>query len=346
RDLLRRDVGGRKIDAAAAAAGLDEDLGLFHLAHVHAERLPLGEVLGQRDVAAGPRALPHAVELVEGRVALDGRLVDLLVVVDVVGPFAVDREGPLLLPLIWGRQVVERVLFDVELHQRAHRPAIHADGGIAAAASGLLLREVGRDARVLVRRLAGAHGQPDAGQEVARVVPVGAERGRRAVGGEAPAAAAGPDGPLLAADGARLIGRAVLAGAAGQGAHGASPAGRPAGGGRPAAAGGAAAARGAAGGGHPAAAGGAAAAAAGSDGATAPAAAGHPAAPDHAARTRAAPGRAAGAFDTAGAGDAAGADRAAGAGDAAGCGAAACGGSASRPAAAGRHGSAGPVGRR
>src|SRR6185312_1832050 len=313
RDLLRRDVGGRKIDAAAAAAGLDEDLGLFHLAHVHAELLPLGEVLGQRDVAAGPRALPHAVELVEGRIALDRRLIDLLVVIDVVGAFAVDREGPLLLPLVGGRQVVEGVLFDVELDQRAHRPAIHADGGIASAASGLLLREVGRDARVLVRGLAGAHGQPDAGQEVARVVPVGAERGRRAVGGQAPAAAAGPDGPLLAADGPRLVGRAVLAGAAGQGAHGAGRAGRPA------AAGGAAPAHGAAGRGHPAAAGGTAPAhgaagrAARSDGATAPAGAGRAAGPDHAARTRAAAGGAAGAFDPAGAGGAAGAGHAAGA---------------------------------
>src|SRR5206468_8735331 len=81
------------------------------------------------------------------------------------------------------------------------------------------LREVGGDGRELVIRLAGAQRLPDPGQEVARVVPGRAERGAGAVGDEAAAAAAGPDGPLLVAHRPGLVRRAVRGAAAGYAGH-------------------------------------------------------------------------------------------------------------------------------
>src|SRR6185369_11185322 len=114
--LLGRHAGRREVDPSAAAARLDEDLRLFQLAQGHAEAFPRREVLRQRDVTAGALPLADADELVERRVAaLDRRLVDLLVLVDVVGSLAVDGEGPHLAAA--PTEVVVGVLVDVELDQ-------------------------------------------------------------------------------------------------------------------------------------------------------------------------------------------------------------------------------------
>src|SRR4029079_4612290 len=158
----------REVDPAAAAARLDENLRFFHLAEGHAETLPRLEVFGQRDVAARAGVRPDADELREAGRALDRRLVVLHALVDVVGPFAVDGEGALLGAA--GAETVVRVLGDVPLDERAHRPAVDADRRIAPAASRLHLVEVGRHRPELVVRLVRPEVQADARQENAGIV--------------------------------------------------------------------------------------------------------------------------------------------------------------------------------
>src|SRR4051812_29728934 len=69
---LSGDVRGRETHAAAAPPGLDEDLGLLHLSELQPCLGPRVEVRADGDVSALASRMPDAVELDEGRGAVDG----------------------------------------------------------------------------------------------------------------------------------------------------------------------------------------------------------------------------------------------------------------------------------
>lgn len=120
-------------------------------AHAQPQPRPLVEVVRSRDGAAGALGLAHRDVLVEGRRALDGRLVGARVLVDVVGG-AVAGEAALE-----GAAAVGRViLLDVVLDQRAGGPAVHCEESGASAGregAGELYVSGGRnDRRVSDRR--------------------------------------------------------------------------------------------------------------------------------------------------------------------------------------------------
>src|SRR5262249_42728053 len=107
--------------AAAAAPGFGRHDLVVHRAQVHPVAGPGVDEVGERDGPAAPRRGPYRQVLVEGRGALDGGLVDLLVLGDVVraavaGDLAHEGTGPV------GR--AHPVLDDVVLDQRVGRPAV------------------------------------------------------------------------------------------------------------------------------------------------------------------------------------------------------------------------------
>src|SRR3569623_1833586 len=167
-------------------------------------------MIADGDGAALPGRLPHAVELVpvadaaalrSAGAAGRARVQDVRAAVDV------DR------PLVRGvarvdGHRVERVVHDVPLDARIGRPAVDPDVRVAASRASSLLRVLGGDGAVLVVGLGVVPLQADAGQEVPRVVPRGAE-GRRAVGRDRPAAAVRPDGPVQTCRRTRRVRRRV-----------------------------------------------------------------------------------------------------------------------------------------
>ena len=123
---------------------------------------------------------------------------------------AVDR----LRALVGGVLGIDRhrtvgVIYDVPLDTRIRRPAIDSNIRIVAAAARLRGGELGGDGAVLVVRLGAVPLQADTGQEVARLVPGGAERGRR-VGRDRAAAVVRPDGPGEPSGRPGVVARGVL----------------------------------------------------------------------------------------------------------------------------------------
>lgn len=96
-------------------------------AQVHAKLLPLCNVVGKGDGAAGAAlALAHRDVLVEGGGALDGWLVDLLVLVDGVCR-AIACECALHSAL--ASAATRGAVLDVVLDQRVRAPAVEGDEG-------------------------------------------------------------------------------------------------------------------------------------------------------------------------------------------------------------------------
>lgn len=120
-----------------AVPALDGDNLEVQLAEVQADVRPGGEVVLDGDGAAGATATADRDVLVESGGALDGRLVDALILPDFVRA-AVASERALLRARL---REAGRVLNHVILHQRIGRPAVNgqrakAAGDLEAAAIG------------------------------------------------------------------------------------------------------------------------------------------------------------------------------------------------------------------
>jgi hypothetical protein len=154
--VVHGDVGA----APTAAPGLGRHDLVVHRAEPHSVTGPGVDEVGERDGPAGSRRVANRQVLPEGLGALDGGLVDLLVLDDgvraaVAGHGAHDLTG-----------AVRRAtpVFDhVVLDQRVGRPAVERDQGGAAA----VLEAAG----VLDRAAGAARVPADTGDEVADVVP-------------------------------------------------------------------------------------------------------------------------------------------------------------------------------
>ena len=124
--------------AARALVSLSGDDLVVERAHRHAERLPSVEVRCGVDGAARAVRLADGPVLVEGRGALDRRLVDTRRLVDVVGR-AVRDDGALERETA-ARVVCAEVLDDVVLDERARGPAVQ---GQVRVARGVIVGGVG-----------------------------------------------------------------------------------------------------------------------------------------------------------------------------------------------------------
>jgi hypothetical protein len=142
---LRDGDGGRSRATTVRLGGNDL---VVEGAEVEAVALPRVEVVARGDGAAGALALAHADVLPERLRARDRRLVDLLVLVDVVARAVrgdranegTTRAGPSV------------VLLDVVLDERVRRPAV--DGERAAARARVVLRvEVDRAVEIVSKQI-------------------------------------------------------------------------------------------------------------------------------------------------------------------------------------------------
>src|SRR3569623_93754 len=132
RGHVRRAV----VDASASAPCFCQKPGRGHLPEWHAEAGPLFEVLGQRYVATLPGRLPNAEVLLEGRRAVNGGLVVLLVLVDLVRR-TIHGEASLHRAAARRGTRTEPVVDDIKLDERVIRPSIDSYVGPPAAASRL-----------------------------------------------------------------------------------------------------------------------------------------------------------------------------------------------------------------
>lgn len=126
-----RNSDGRRTTALVTLSGNNL---VVEVAQVHSQLGPSIEVVGSGHSAAGTLALADGPVLVEGRSALDGGLVDLLVLVDVVGS-AIAVDGTLVghaRPRVVGTIVLE----DVVLDEGASSPAINSKVGITRGVEG------------------------------------------------------------------------------------------------------------------------------------------------------------------------------------------------------------------
>ncbi len=115
--VVDRDAGV----AAAAAPGLGRQDLVVHRAQVHALAGPGVDEVGEGDGPAAARRGPDRQVLPEGRGALDGGLVDLLVLDDGVRAAVAGHRAHVLARVV-GRADV--VIDDVVLDQRVGRPAV------------------------------------------------------------------------------------------------------------------------------------------------------------------------------------------------------------------------------
>jgi len=153
------------VGRSGAAERLDgEDL-VVEVAGGESVVLPGGEVVGDGDSSAGALVLADREVLAESAGTLDGRLVDLGVLADLVGR-AVAGDAADSLGATDRARVVAVVLNDVVLGERAVDPAV--DSKVRAL--------VGRVATAVVDDSVSSSSVPTkANYEVARVVPVGSE---------------------------------------------------------------------------------------------------------------------------------------------------------------------------
>lgn len=126
RALLTGDSDG---GATAALVSFRGDDLIVESTQVHAQASPGVEVIRGGDRATGPLVLANGPVLVEGGRALDRRLVDLLVLVDVVGG-SVTVDGAFVRHAR-ARIVAAIVLEDVVFNQGVSGPSIHREVGIS-----------------------------------------------------------------------------------------------------------------------------------------------------------------------------------------------------------------------
>lgn len=115
-----------------------EDL-VVKCTHIHAKSGPGIKVVCRRDGTTGPLALPDGPVLIEGGSALDGRLVDLLVLVDVVG-CAITGDSSFMSHAV-ARVVVSVAFHDVIFNQRTSSPAVDGKIGISIRVEGARERD-------------------------------------------------------------------------------------------------------------------------------------------------------------------------------------------------------------
>lgn len=127
---LGNSDGGR----AAALVTLSRDNLVVVGAEVHSMRSPSIEVVGGGHGTAGTLAAADGPVLVEGRSALDGGLVDLLVLIDIVGGTVTGNST--LVGHARARVVGTVVLQDVVLDERASSPAVNGEVSIARRVEG------------------------------------------------------------------------------------------------------------------------------------------------------------------------------------------------------------------
>lgn len=107
--------------------------------HIHAKSGPGIKVVRRRDGTTSPLALPDGPVLIEGGSALDGRLVDLLVLVDVVG-CAITGDSSFMSHAV-ARVVVSVAFHDVVFNQRTSSPAVDGKIGISIRVEGARERD-------------------------------------------------------------------------------------------------------------------------------------------------------------------------------------------------------------
>lgn len=126
-----RNSDGRRTTALVTLSG---DNLVVEIAQVHSQLGPSIEVVGSGHSTAGALALADGPVLVEGRSALDGGLIDLLVLVDVVGStIAIDGT---LVGHAGARVVGAVVLEDVVFDERASSPAVNGKVGVTRGVEG------------------------------------------------------------------------------------------------------------------------------------------------------------------------------------------------------------------
>ena len=140
-----RNGDGRRTTALVTFSGNNL---VVEATQVHSQLGPSIEVVGSGHSAAGTLALADGPVLVEGRSALNGGLVDLLVLVDVVGS-AIAIDGTLV-GHARARVVGTVVLEDVVLDEGASSPAINSKIGVTRRVEGT--REVDIPVNEMARR--------------------------------------------------------------------------------------------------------------------------------------------------------------------------------------------------